>query len=109
MTLSIYRSSLTAVLLGVGVTAVAAGCGGDGATAPAPAGGSPPPAAAAPAHPSGLSADELEKGIGPIRSVALGPIDETLAELSELSPNVRIMPATPTERSTTEPHRQLQQ
>jgi mono/diheme cytochrome c family protein len=83
MSLSIYRSSLTAVLLGVGVTAVAAGCGGDGATAPASAGGSPPPAAAAPAHPSGLSADELEKGIGPIRSVALGPIDETLEDQGE--------------------------
>lgn len=47
------------------------GCGKE------PAGNETPEAAA---DPSGLSADELEHGIGPIKSdVALGPLDATLA------------------------------
>ena len=48
------------------------GCGGgpDGNTAPEPAA----------ADPSGLSADELENGIGPVKTaVELGPQDATLA------------------------------
>lgn len=34
-------------------------------------------------NPSGLTADQLENGIGPIRSVDLGPPDATLADAGE--------------------------
>ena len=58
------------------VTALLGGCGGGDAP---PASGDSGAAAAAPA-PVPLSAVELEQGIGPIRDLALGPVDENLAE-----------------------------
>ncbi len=52
------------------------GCGGgDAAPADAPAAGQPAA--------GGLSAAELEKGVGPIQGVTVGPLDETLARKGE--------------------------
>ena len=58
------------------VTAVVAGCGGSDAPPASDGSGS---AAAAPSD-APLTAIELEQGIGPIRDLALGPVDERLAE-----------------------------
>lgn len=72
----IRRTTLLALLL-------AAACGGDApppADAPATTSGG---AAAAPAASSDLTPVELEQGIGPIRDLALGPIDHELAEEGE--------------------------
>ena len=62
------------------VTALVVGCGG-GDDAPPASGDSGAPAAAPAAEP--LSAIELEQGIGPIRDLALGPVDENLAETGQ--------------------------
>ncbi len=72
----IRRTTRLALLL-------AAACGGDApppADAPATTSGG---AAAAPAASSDLTPVELEQGIGPIRDLALGPIDHELAEEGE--------------------------
>ena len=84
MTFSAHRLSITAVLVAVAVAGIAAGCGGgngaeDSTSAPAAA----PAAARAPTAAGGLTAEELEKGIGPIKTVSLGPIDEALEEEGE--------------------------
>jgi mono/diheme cytochrome c family protein len=83
MTFSAHRVSITAVLVSVGLTAVAAGCGGDSGSETATSTAQPAPAAAAAPGGSGLTPEELEKGIGPIKTVALGPIDEELEEQGE--------------------------
>jgi mono/diheme cytochrome c family protein len=84
MRFSAPRFSLPAVLVAVAVAAVAAGCGGgsdaDGST---PAAAPGPAAAASPGAESGLSPEELEMGIGPIKTVSLGPIDDALEDEGE--------------------------
>lgn len=70
------RTTLLAALLAV------AACGGDAAPADAPAttsSGSAPAAAVG----AELSAVELEQGIGPIRDLQLGPVDDALAKQGE--------------------------
>jgi mono/diheme cytochrome c family protein len=70
--MSITRRA-TAVLLALASFTVACGKGEHASSGQAPA--------AAAADASGLSAFELENGIGPIKSaVALGPVDEEMAE-----------------------------
>jgi cytochrome c len=67
-------AGLPLALLGV---LLLASCGGDGGGAEPPA-ATPPPAAGADAAP--LSEEQLTKGIGPVTSVQLGPIDHERAE-----------------------------
>ena len=71
----IRRTTLLALLL-------AAACGGDAPPAGAPA-SSPGGATTASAAPSGLTPEELEQGIGPIRDLQLGAVDEALAKQGE--------------------------
>ena len=66
-----YRTGVT-----LAVTAFLCACGGDGAPATT---SSQPQAASAGASTQPLSEVELEQGIGPIRDLALGPLDEALA------------------------------
>jgi cytochrome c len=61
------RSFRSSYLLGL--VAVLVACGARDEEDPAPAAGS-----------GELTAEELEKGIGPVRSVTLGPIDETMRQ-----------------------------
>lgn len=62
------------------MTALLVGCGGSDAPG---AEASQPVASAAAAAPAALTAVELEQGIGPIRDLQLGPIDEEMAEEGE--------------------------
>ena len=59
----------------------AAGCGER--QAEQPASGAEAEGAAAAADASGLTAEELENGIGPVREVELGPLDPALAAQGE--------------------------
>lgn len=67
--------------LAVLLIALVAGCGG-GADSPGRAGSEEP--SSVPAQAGGaLDAESLAKGVGPVRSVELGPLDEELAESGE--------------------------
>lgn len=70
-----HLKSLTAVL----AIALLGACGGEDAQANAPGAGDTDAGAAAPAA-AELTHTELEQGIGPIRDLELGPVDEELAE-----------------------------
>ncbi|MEZ4415695.1 MAG: c-type cytochrome [Gemmatimonadota bacterium] len=69
---------LRALTLAVPVMTLA--CGGEGGQEAAPGAA---PAAPAAAEPAALSPAELEQGIGPIRDLALGPIDPALVAEGE--------------------------
>jgi cytochrome c2 len=58
------------------MTALLVGCGGSDT----PSADESQPVASAAAAPAALTAIELEQGLGPIRDLQLGPIDEELAE-----------------------------
>jgi mono/diheme cytochrome c family protein len=68
------RTAATALLMAASLVTA---CGGSDPASPASGAATPPPAAAPAAN--GLTAEQLEKGIGPVTSVTLGPIDKTLA------------------------------
>lgn len=70
-----HLKSLIAVL----AIALLGGCGGEDAQANAPGTADTDEGAAAPAA-AELTSTELEQGIGPIRDLELGPVDEELAE-----------------------------
>lgn len=70
-----HLKSLIAVL----AIALLGACGGEDAQANAPGAADTDAGAAAPA-PAELTSTELEQGIGPIRDLELGPVDEELAE-----------------------------
>jgi len=69
------RTTLLATLMAL------AACGGDAPPAQAPPSSTPGGAAAAPA--AELTAVEMEQGLGPIRDLQLGPVDEALATTGE--------------------------
>ena len=80
---TITKNSAVICVLALSLGLLACGDGGGGNRAGAT------PEADAPADPSGLTAEQLEKGIGPVTNLELGPLDAELAAEGEAAYNLK--------------------
>jgi mono/diheme cytochrome c family protein len=91
MSVCTYRSALALIAV-VLASSVVAGCGSSpeaDASAPAATPAAAPAVTPAAAAAPGLAPGELEKGIGPIRSLVLDAVDEELVETGEAVFNLK--------------------